>query len=170
MNYRGKKLYSGDFKNQKFPIEIFCKTILVSAFVFNIGCGSSSTNDAQGYTWTDSYAISSDAERATFRESYADLFNAMDFNSDGVVSKEEFLDLMVQKFQEKDQNNDRVLEQSDFTEEENTFFVIPYDQDGDGIATKEEYLAYYTKIFNESLDKNSSGSFTLEDFLEIFGL
>jgi len=112
----------------------------------------------------------SEDDRSEVVTSLLEMFDAMDANKDGYLTEAEANVFFDARFNEKDANGDQLIEQSDLTDSPNTTYVIPYDQDGDGVTTREEYDAHYRSVFHDHLDQNGDGKVSKEEYLEAFGL
>jgi len=136
---------------------------VILLLVFLGGCSGGSSGE-------EPIARLSEEDRSEVSASLLEMFDAMDANQDGYLSKAEAKVFFDARFEEKDTNNDQMIEQSDLTDDPNTTYIIPYDQDGDGVATREEYDTYYRNVFHTHLDQNGDGKVSKEEFVEAFGL
>lgn len=93
------------------------------------------------------------------------LFNSMDTNKDGAVSKQEYLDSHAKKFDAMDKNKDGKITADELPTKNkgkpNTLFN-EMDVNKDGVVTKQEYLDYYAKKF-DAADKNKDGKLTTDE-------
>ncbi len=110
----------------------------------------------------------SEADQKSFKTTMLNLFDAIDADKDGYLTKDEFEAAFIAKFKQYDADGDLTLEQEDFDSDQNTTHSLPYDTDNDGVASKDEYLAYYRNIFKEKLDLDGSTKVSREEYLEAF--
>ena len=93
------------------------------------------------------------------------LFNSMDTNKDGAVSKQEYLDSHAKKFDAMDKNKDGKITADEMPTKNkgkpNVLFN-EMDVNKDGVVTKQEYLDYYAKKF-DAADKNKDGKLTTDE-------
>jgi len=116
------------------------------------------------------FAGSTVEERQMARESFTKLFHDLDQDDDGYVYLSEFKESKVDLFRQRDIDGNRVIEQHELPGDSNTIHVLPYDLDGDGTVTKEEFIKYYRQLFENHIDLSGRGKVSLDDFLSAFGL
>lgn len=93
------------------------------------------------------------------------LFNSMDTNKDGAVSKQEYLDSYAKKFDAMDKNKDGKITADEMPTKNKgkpNILFNEMDVNKDGTVTKQEYLDYYSKKF-DAADKNKDGKLTTDE-------
>ena len=93
------------------------------------------------------------------------LFNSMDTNKDGAVSKQEYLDSHAKKFDAMDKNKDGKITADEMPTKNKGKPNVVFDEmdvNKDGVVTKQEYLDYYAKKF-DAADKNKDGKLTKDE-------
>lgn len=93
------------------------------------------------------------------------LFNGMDTNKDGAVSKQEYLDSYAKKFDAMDKNKDGKITSDEMPTKNKGKPNAVFDEmdvNKDGTVTKQEYLDYYAKKF-DAADKNKDGKLTKDE-------
>ncbi len=78
----------------------------------------------------------------------------LDADSDGVISKAEFVAAATQDFHRGDLNEDNLLSRAEMSYEEDT--PIPMDTNKDGFVSRDEVVAGIINIFDD-LDKDGNG-------------
>jgi Ca2+-binding EF-hand superfamily protein len=108
-----------------------------------------------------------------------EMMHMIDTNKDGMVSKEEWLAYQERVFKTLDKDSDGSLDAEEFyghpkpvsfatggysqaLETQQMFGKI--DANGDGKVSKEEYIAFQTKVF-EMMDSKKAGRLSVSDFI-----
>jgi hypothetical protein len=113
-----------------------------------------------------------------------EMMHMIDTNNDGMISKDEWLDMEEKGFAAMDTNKDGFLDKSEFIRPDPpalAFATAAYarglmtdemfkkiDTNGDGKISRDEFIAYNKKVF-EILDKNKKGMIGQVDFIRPAG-
>lgn len=96
---------------------------------------------------------------AAFAWAADDLFRKIDQDSDGKISKQEYLDAVAGKFAKRDTSNDGILSREEILTVDKIDaekFIKKIDRDKDGTVVKKEFMDTAAKQFH-TLDKNADG-------------
>jgi hypothetical protein len=109
-----------------------------------------------------------------------DEMHKIDTDGDGTVSKAEWLAYQDKVFSALDKDKDGTLDEKEFTTPSSTMasfatggyarglqtneMMHKIDTDGDGTVSREEFIAFQTKVF-DMMDKNHAGSLGPQEFL-----
>jgi Ca2+-binding EF-hand superfamily protein len=138
------------------------------AAVSLVACG----DDDEASTTT----AASDSEEQSLEAFITADFEADDANGDGSLDETESEAAIRQDFEDTDVDGDGVITIKDIQKElddadggkadQPLSAYLPYDEDGDGEITEDEYVAAVTKQISEPMDADSDGEVTVEEAVD----
>lgn len=106
----------------------------------------------------------------TIRTGYIELFQNLDTNGDGFLSKAEYDAAHNSTFVLHDRDQNSVVELGAISDDQNKLYVSAPDMNGDGVIERAEHDQYHDRHFHDYLDLSGDGRLSLEEFLAVLGL